>query len=153
MKWQSLLRNPDDLPQRINKYDESEDVMVIEKIIRDEPNEKLRCDFQVLENHFYYGHWEPNGEEGWRMRGKDYSDCGKFGGFDTDISYYKYIQCIHSVTLEDLEESSEEYRKFIIENCPYDERTNAYITRSIVGWSYFPNEDEFINENKEFILK
>lgn len=26
MKWHSLLRNPNDLPQRINKYEESEDM-------------------------------------------------------------------------------------------------------------------------------
>ena len=33
MKWHSLLRNPNDLPQRINRYEESEDVMVIERIL------------------------------------------------------------------------------------------------------------------------
>ena len=40
MKWHSLLRNPNDLPQRINKYDESEDVMVIERVLHNELHEK-----------------------------------------------------------------------------------------------------------------
>ena len=42
MKWHSLLRNPNDLPQRINKYEESEDVMVIERILHNKLNEKMK---------------------------------------------------------------------------------------------------------------
>ena len=68
------------------------------------------------------------------MRIKDYGDCGKFNGFDNDESYL-----------------NEEDKNFVLNNCPYDERNGCYITRSIVGWTYFHNEDEFIEENKDLI--
>lgn len=151
MKWHSLLRDPNDLPQRINKYEESEDVMVIERILHNAPHEKMKWDYRMLSCNFYYGHWEPNGDEGWRMRTKDYGDCGKFGGFDYDESYYKNIQCTDCLFLEDIEDLNEEDKNFVLNNCPYDERMGCYITRSIVGWTYFPNEDEFMEENKDLI--
>lgn len=64
MKWHSLLRNPNDLPQRINEYEESEDVMVIERVLHNELHEKMKWNYHMLSCSFYYGHWEPNGEEG-----------------------------------------------------------------------------------------
>ena len=151
MKWHSLLRDPNDLPQRINKYEESEDVMVIERILHNVHHEKMKWDYRMLSCNFYYGHWEPNGDEGWRMRTKDYGDCGKFGGFNHDESYYKNIQCTDCLFLEDIEDLNEEDKNFVLNNCPYDERMGCYITRSIVGWTYFPNEDEFMEENKDLI--
>ena len=114
MKWHSLLRDPNDLPQRINEYEESEDVMVIERILHNVLHEKMKWDYRMLSCNFYYGHWEPNGDEGWRMRTKDYRDCGKFGGFDHDESYYNNIQCTDCLFPEDIEylKKQIEYLKF-----------------------------------------
>ena len=77
--------------------------MVIERILHNVHHEKMKWDYRMLSCNFYYGHWEPNGDEGWRMRTKDYGDCGKFGGFDYDESYYKNIQCTDCLFLEDIE--------------------------------------------------
>lgn len=85
------------------------------------------------------------------MRTKDYGDCGKFGGFDHDESYYNNIQCTDYLLPEDVEELNEEDKNFVLNNCPYDEKMGFYITRSIVGLTYFPNEDEFIEENKDLV--
>ena len=48
MKWHSLLRDPNDLSQRINKYEESEDVMVIERILHNVSHEKMKWDYRML---------------------------------------------------------------------------------------------------------
>lgn len=147
MKWHSLLKDPNDLPQRINKYYESEDVMVIERcvFVNDKTIDYLRPDYVL-----YYGHWEPNGEESWRVKSTDYSDCGKFGGFPVDTRYQKVQE--ESMILEyELSEFSEDEQEFIKNNCTYVPELQGWITREIVGWTYFPNEEEFIEENKEFI--
>ena len=72
MKWHSLLRDQNDLQQKIKKYKKSEDEMVIERILHNVPHEKMKWDYRMLSCNFYYGHWEPNGDEGWRMRTKGY---------------------------------------------------------------------------------
>lgn len=154
MKWHSLLKDPNDIPQRINCYEESEDVMVVLRVVEfshKKLSDKYSAKFEyvVAPNAFYYGHWEPNGEEGWRIRGKDYSDCGKFGGFDTDTRFSEY-QENHAFIKEEMDDLTPEAQEFVKKNCRvYDDY--SYITIEIVGWTYYPNEEDFIEENKEFI--
>lgn len=154
MKWHSLLKNPDDLPQRINEYEESEDVIVIVRYIKlyrekSQDNFSAKFEYTVLkDNPCYYGHWKPNGEEGWRVRGKDYSDCGKFGGFDTD-THFSEVQQQQSILKDNMFDITPEAIEFIKSNSIDD--GEYYLTMKIVGWAYYPNEEDFIEENKDLI--
>lgn len=151
MKWHSLLKDPNDLPQRINEYDESENVLVIERcVFVNERGATKSIEFIRSDYVFYYGHWNPNGEEGWRVRSMDYCDCGKFGGFPVTTRYQE-VQEESMIPENELSEFSEDDLEFIKHNCTYVPELQGWVTREIAGWTYFPNEEEFIEENKEFI--
>lgn len=154
MKWHSLLKDPTDIPQRINQWDESEDVMVVVRFIelyREKGAKKSSAKFtyQVLANPCYYGHWEANGDEGWRVRSKNYSDCGRFGGFDIDKKFSEFQENEYSYIKDDMDDVTPEAIEFFKNNAIDD--GYSYLTLEIVGWAYYPNEDEFIEENKDLI--